>query len=157
MVYLVILCLAMYVAYNILILKRFGIPESLSVTSYLLEKKFYLFSILCIGMGTLLLPAWLAISPHELKMCVVYTLGGLILAGLTPGFHKTVQKPIHYTSAIVTSLGYVKWFIVTNYMVLVVNAFLFIVLTAIKRKSFVYHFENIIALTIMIYLIGATL
>lgn len=153
---LTLIVLLIYLWYNLLVIHMFGLPESLSQTSYLFlnhNGKYYMFSIFCILLSVSLLPTWVSISPKELRYLVYSSLGGLLVSGSTPMFRRGIQKPLHYLSAVFTFFCYILWFYAVDYIILIVNAVIISILILIDRKDYVYHAETVITLTLIIYLL----
>lgn len=156
MIYLVAISLFIYISYNIYVIRRFGIPKSLSQTSYLLlnyNKKFYFFSFLCISVGVLLWPVWCELSPKEISILPALALSGFILSGLTPLFHRSLEKPIHYISSVLTFVFFSIWILMVNMVLFVADAVMIGMFFVLHRECYVYHAENIIAFTLMFYLL----
>jgi|GEM_PF-5197911 len=154
--FITLITLSFFIIYNIYVIRKFGLPESLSQTSYLFlnhNGKYYMFSVLCILLSISLLPAWVSISVKKLQILVYLSLGGLLVSGMTPMFHRSIQKPFHYLSAVVTFVCYVIWFAYTSPTILILNAITIGILILLDHKDYVYHAESIIALTLMIYIL----
>lgn len=145
--------LVIFVAYNIYILYRFGIPESLSETSYLLGKNKWMFSIVCVLFTLVVLPPWIGASIVNTEFLTLFACGGIAFAGLTPMYRESFQKTIHYTSAIISSICMVIWMAFNDPSLILMLGVLFIVPTAFKPKSYVYWFELESFIVIISYLI----
>ena len=154
--FLIFIVLFIYLSYNLIVIHKFGLPESLSQTSYLFlnhNGKYYMFTIFCISLSISLLPTWISISPRNLRHLVYLSLGGLLISGMTPMFRTGIQKPIHYISAAISFLCYILWFLSMDFWILIENAILIGILVLINPKDYVYHAETVISLTLIIYLL----
>lgn len=94
-------------------------PESLSATSYILQKKYgksysYLFTLMCIVVVGTFLPTWLAFSSEKTQFLAFLASAGVAFAGMTPFFREGLDKPIHYTSGAISAVCFVLWCIFNN-------------------------------------------
>lgn len=145
--------LGIFVAYNIYILYRFWIPESLSETSYLLGSKKWMFSLVCVLFTLIVLPPWLSQSEPNTELLSFIACGGIAFAGLTPMYRESFQKNIHYTSAIISAISMIAWMIFNEPILIALLGVLFIIPTAFKPKSYVYWFELESFIVVINYLI----
>lgn len=154
---LVLCSLFVYVAYNIYIILTFGMPKSLSQTSYTFldhNKKYIYFSIFCFSVGDLILLPWISVSRvKSMELLASFSVGGFILCGMTPLFHRSFQKYIHYLSAFTTGVSYFIWMWLCNVYVFMVDLILVAFITLFKKNNYVYHTENVIAISLMIFLL----
>ena len=153
-IYLVLAAFAMYLCYNLSALSLFGAPYSLSKTYYLFQERKswqrFLFPIMMIGMGLLLLPAWLEISALSPFMFTAFlAAGGIIFTGAAPAFNNSqMENRVHTISAIFAATFALLWIILVAKLwwfiiVWAVLISLVALLTNTWKTSYVYWLETI--------------
>lgn len=144
----------MYIIYNGIALKLFGIPESLSMTYYLFQKRKnwtrIFFPIMMIGMAFLLLPAWLEISmASPFQFLSFLAAAGIIFTGATPAFlNSSMENTIHTTGAIFAAIFALLWIIVVSKLwwtifLWLITLGLIMWITKTIKSSCVYWLETI--------------
>lgn len=145
MITLLIITCCIFIIYNIFILTKFGVPESLSATSYLLEKKFkqhWWFTIICVNITIGLLPNWIEIGYENTQCLVFLACGGIMFIAVSPFFKDGLDKPVHYGSGIITALCFILWFLLNGYWFwLLYVVFLSVILIIWKPKCYTYFIE----------------
>lgn len=157
MVTLLLITAVLFIFYNIFILWKFGIPESLSATSYLFKEKYnqhWWFSLICVIIIIGLFPNWVTISTLNTQFLVFLSCCGILFIGASPFFLKGMEKPIHYISGIITTITFILWFILNGYYLWLI----YIGITCIpfiiwKPKCFIYFIEIIAYIFAIIFLI----
>lgn len=121
MTYLILtfVALALFVAYNAVAIKLFGIPESLSNTYYLYEAKHkglgWLFTCFMWTLAFLLLPAWIATSEgvgpwmSNFTFLSFFSAAAIAFVGTAPKFHDTAEGKIHVISASICAATAILW------------------------------------------------
>lgn len=103
MMTLVIISMIIFLAYLVEMYLYFGIPYSISDTYYKLENRKKgaggLFSAMCVGVGGLLLPALLEVTPESYQFTAFLACAGLIFVGAAPQFKLSLTGSVHYGSA----------------------------------------------------------
>lgn len=144
----------MYLIYNGIALKLFGIPQSLSMTYYLFQKRKnwtrIFFPIMMIGMAFLLLPAWLEISmASPFQFLSFLAAAGIIFTGATPAFlNSSMENTIHTTGAIFAAIFALLWIIVVSKLwwtifLWLITLGLIMWITKTIKSSCVYWLETI--------------
>lgn len=116
-VYLVLSAFTLYLCYNFVVLCLFGIPNSLSQTFYEFKNRKswqrIFFPIMMIGVGLLLLPAWLEISEgSDFMFTSFFAAGGIIFTGSAPAFNSSeLEERVHTGSAIFAAVSALLWII----------------------------------------------
>lgn len=140
-----------YLAISIYKLKR--VPESISDTSYLWTGKINWFSIYCLLLvGSIFLP-WVLITPETYQFICFLSCSGILACGVTPFFKQSFEGKIHYTGGIIAMLCWLIQMVLGGYWIaLLIGSILFIILTIIKKDSFVFWGEiiGLIILSIII-------
>lgn len=130
------------------------IPQSISETSYLWTNKINWFSIYCILLVVSLLIPWMLITPETYQFICFISCAGISACGVTPFFKETFQGKIHYTGGVIAMLCWLIWIILGGYWIaLALGAILFIILTIIKKDSWVFWGELIGLITLFILII----
>ena len=143
-----------YLIYNGITLKLFGVPKSLSMTFYLLQEKKnwtrIFFPIMMVGMAFLLLPAWLEISVGSLFQFLAFlTVTGIIFVGAVPTFKSSdLENTVHMTSAIVAAIFAILWVILVSKLwwtivLWIATLGLTMWLTKTIKSSYIYWLETI--------------
>lgn len=156
MVTLLLITALLFIVYNIFILCNFGVPESLSATSYLLKEKYnqyWWFSLICLIIITGLFPLWIEISTINTQCLVFLSCAGILFIGASPFFLKELDKIVHYSSGLITALTFILWFILNGYYLwLIYIASTCIPFIIWKPKSFIYFIEIITYVFAIIFL-----
>ena len=132
----------LFCLYNIYIIYKYGLPTSLSETAYMLNTKKWLFTILCLVTGFSILPIWFNIGSSDWDFLKFLSMIGLAFTGVTPMFKEGLDKPVHYTSSIITCICMLLWLGLNGFWwSLGIGIGLFIILTCIDYKRVVYYGE----------------
>ena len=125
---LVFIAVLLFTVYNTVVIKRFGVPKSLSESFYLWEgvKKQlgYIFTGMMGGLTFTLLPAWLEVgnqvsswSPF-LNFLVFFTCGAIMFVGVAPAFRRDrTEGLVHEISAKIAAACALIWCFVVCYQV----------------------------------------
>ena len=151
---LVLVALLIYIMYNIVVIKLFNIPHSLSQTYYLFkdynDKFKVLFPMMMIGVAIILLPAWLEISDgSDFQFTVFLSCVGLIPTGITPAFNKNKKDNIiHTVSAYFAACISFLWIIMLTdlwYIILILGVIIGFIGLFFRKwgSSYTYLLENI--------------
>lgn len=157
-VILLLISLVCFILYNVFVLMDFGLPESISATSYLFKEKYnkhWLFSILCGIIVVGLFPLWVTLSVESYQFLVFLTCAGILFAGCTPLFREDLQKYVHYTSGIIAFISVVIWLIVCGHVLSIINIMLLCLalLSLFGFKYYVYFGEVVAYLMLIVILL----
>jgi hypothetical protein len=144
---LLLITAILFVIYNIFVLIKFGVPESLSATSYLFKEKYnqhWWFSLICVVIIIGLIPIWIELSSINTQFLAFLSCGGILFIAASPFFKNGMDKKVHYTAGIITTITFILWFIFNGYYLWLI----YIGITCIpfitwKPKSFIYFIEII--------------
>ena len=150
----VLTAFVIYLVYNGVALKMFGVPKSLSMTYYLFEEKKkklgIVFPIMMLSMAFLLLPAWLEISAlSNLQFTAFLAAGGIMFTGAAPAFKSSsLEKKVHTGSAVVAAIFATLWVIFVAkmwYLILIwiLSLALHAYTTKTVKSSYIYWFETV--------------
>ena len=96
-------------AYIVSVCVKFGdIPNSVSSTFYHLKHRF-IFPIVMIGTGMLLMPAILEITPENIQAIAFISCAGIIVVGISPDFMSDTDKGFHNTGSFLCLSGTQLW------------------------------------------------
>ena len=150
----VVAAFVIYLVYNGVALKMFGVPKSLSMTYYLFEEKKkklgIVFPIMMLSIAFLLLPAWLEISAlSNLQFTAFLAAGGIMFTGAAPAFQSSsLEKKVHTGSAVVAAIFATLWVIFVAkmwYLILIwiLSLSLHAYTTKTVKSSYIYWFETV--------------
>ena len=150
----VLAAFVIYLVYNAVALKMFGVPKSLSMTYYLFEEKKkklgIVFPIMMLSMAFLLLPAWLEISAlSNLQFTAFLAAGGIMFTGAAPAFQSSdLEKKVHTGSAVVAAIFATLWVIFVAKMWYIILIWLLSLalqayITKTVKSSYIYWFETV--------------
>lgn len=130
---LILLSLSIIIAYVGIMVKRNGIPYSISDTYYSLEHKVW-FGFSMIGAALLLMPSILDRTPESYQFTAFLMCAGLIFVGAAPNFKAGLDRPIHITATTIAALSSQIWVALTcPYLLLVWVAWVLYIGVRIKQ------------------------
>lgn len=121
MIYLILtlVALVLFVVYNAVAIRLFGVPESLSNTYYLYEAKHkglgWLFTGFMWVLSLLLLPCWISTSVNMGPWMNYFTFlsflsaAAIAFVGTAPKFHDEAEGRIHVISASLCAATAIAW------------------------------------------------
>ena len=150
----VLIAFAIYLIYNGIAIKLFGIPNSLSNTFYLYKQKKewmrILFPIMMVLLVVFLMPAWLEISAASaLQFLAFFASGGILFVGTAPAFMSSdLENKVHTYSAIVAAVFALLWVIFVSkawFMIPIWFAVIALIawLTKTWKSALIYWLENV--------------
>lgn len=151
----IIIFLIISFIYNGYILYKYGVPVSLSETSYLLGgNKRYWFTGYCYLSTFLVIPVLLGIVPETLTFLPFLMCVGLLFSGATPLFKKGLDKPIHMVFSIVSFISFIifmilimGWWWLGSFITVLLGFCLW------KRNCYTYFAEMLAFLFISIFIL----
>ena len=128
---LVIFSLVVFLSYNIIALKFFGIPKSLSETFYLWDRKIkklgYCFTGMMFTMAASLLPAWLDLGEvmstwsTYLQPLAFFTCAAICFVGAAPAFRSNkLEGTVHTVAAITAAVASLAWCLIVCWQIMYV-------------------------------------
>lgn len=132
MLSLVLISFLLFLAYNIGIVSKFGIPPSLSQSYYLLNgvKKNlgFLFTGMMLTMAFTLLPAWLELGEvisawsSHLNPLAFFTCAAIVFVGASPAFKANkLEGTVHKVAAVVAAACSMIWCLVVCWQIMYVS------------------------------------
>lgn len=149
----IIIATVIYVAYNAMALAVFKVPESLSMTYYLLRDKWcmgWLFCLMMYMVVAFMMPAWITMSEgSNFQFLAFLAPAAIAFVGTAPRFKDTaMENAVHSIAAVIAALCSLLWVgLVTPYwwMILLWVAIVAIssYLTKSVKSSYIYWLETV--------------
>lgn len=149
----IIIATVIFVAYNVVAIAIFGIPESLSNTYYLYKEKYnkgWLFCLMMYLVVALMMPAWISLSEgSNFQFLAFLAPASIAFVGTAPRFKDSqLESRVHTVSAIIAAICSLLWVaLVTPYWWVVLIWFGFIALASVLTSSYktclVYWLEQV--------------
>ena len=138
---------ATFIAYILWICVAFGVPESISETYYILERRRkgrgLIFTIWCWIVALLLLPYWLEISSENTQFLAFFAALGLCFVGAAPRFRSYgMERTTHFIGAVMSgacSLMLLLWAGAGIYPLATLSAFAIPIF--INRENWLFWLE----------------
>mgnify|MGYP006991658561 CR=1 FL=1 len=138
-----------FAVYNTFVLRKFGVPQSLSDSFYLwngVKKGLgYLFTLMMFAMAFCLMPGWLGITEvitswsHNLTMLPFLAAASIAFVGAAPMFKdSTLENKVHTISAYLAAAFSIIWCSVVCYSVAWITipaAAIFVLIAAAATKT----------------------
>lgn len=125
---LILLSMALFVAYNIFACVKWGIPTSLSTTYYSLPTKWrWVFTVFMWAIAILLMPAWIEVANsfgdwrNNLAFLAFLTCGLICFVGAAPNFRAfEMESKVHTISATASAITALIWCFVCCWQIMYV-------------------------------------
>jgi len=144
MITLFLISLITFIAYNSFVILTFGVPASVSDSSYLLKERNLssLFTFFCWLTALPLLIYWIEVLQTDWDMLPFAACGALMFVGAAPEFKdKSMERKVHVTAAIICLLASYIWSslyrnIILTVLCIVPSAVLYFEFIRVKNKIF---------------------
>lgn len=103
---MLIILIVVFLVYNLTLP---GVPESMSATAYVQNRRSWMFTTYCLLTGILLMIPWMELTPDEWMFLPFISCVGICFAGVTPAFRNSFESPIHYGAATISFLAWLAW------------------------------------------------
>ena len=101
------------------VLIKFGVPNSVSASFYLLGKKGWMFQLAMLLTAGTLLPVLMEATKNDFKLLEFLTCSGVLFVAAAPAFKVELEGKVHAVAALVSGLSGLVWaFIHGNFMAL---------------------------------------
>lgn len=110
---LIILSLIVIASYVGVMIRRNGIPYSISDTYYSLEHKAW-FGFSIISTALLLMPSILERTPESYQFLAFLMCAGLCFVGVAPNFKAGLDRPVHIVATTIAALCSQVWVVLTQ-------------------------------------------
>ena len=149
-----IIAFVIYLVYNTLAIKKFGVPKSLSITHYLWKgvnhKLFFAFPLMMFLMAGMLMPAWIEMSAGSpFQFLSFLAAAAIIFVGAAPSFKRSdLENSVHQWSAYLAAAFAILWIVLVPHLWYVVALVLALhVVVAICTKTiktpYIYWLESV--------------
>lgn len=91
-----------------------GVPDSLSATYYELGDDGWLFQVVMVSVGMVLLPVWLEACGGRYECLPFLSCAGLVFTGVAPAFRLKLEGLVHYSAAVVCCVCAVGWLLLVG-------------------------------------------
>jgi len=112
MITLFLISLIAFIAYNSFVISKFGVPTSISDSSYLLKgyNLSSLFTLFCWVTSLPLLIYWIEVLPTDWDFIPFAACGALMFVGSSPDFKdESIEKKVHNISTIICLSASYTW------------------------------------------------
>lgn len=119
--YSTILATIIFMVYNIICIKFFSVPKSLSATHYLWknknEKLKFVFPVFIVIIVALLLPSWIQISEgSNFQFTAFLSAASLLFVGAAPNFKNVgLEDKVHTVAAILSAIFAISWILLVPF------------------------------------------
>lgn len=134
----VIISLVILSALLIFVGCRFGLITSMSSLCYILPHR-WIFPLVLGGCTAMITVPMFEVTPDNFRFLVFLTMAGAMFVAASPLYHSGLDKPVHYTSAVIMSVAVVAWILLLGYIPYLGIAGTIIGLA--NRQNLVYWFE----------------
>ena len=119
MIGLSIIAALLFVVMLIVVIKKCGIPEMVSSIYYLLGKSGWVFQVVMMSVGMLMLMCLL--DCEKGVQCLAFlACGGLMFVGAAPKFLEESERRVHKTAATVSAVASVGWCLTVEWRMVLV-------------------------------------
>lgn len=159
-----IIAFVIYLVYNIFVIKKFGIPKSLSMTHYLwkgiTDKLFFVFPLMMFLIAGMLMPSWIEISTgNTFQFLSFLSAATIIFVGASPSFKSSdLENSVHDWSAYLGTAFAILWIILVPHLwyIIVIVFVLHLVIaicTNTIKTSYIYWLESVTFISTFISII----
>ena len=144
-----ILSMLVYVMYISIVCFKYGVPDCISRTYYMLDNK-RIFTAYMIAIALLLFPAWVSISGIMYQFITFLAVVSLCLVGLFPEYLSS-QRTFHIVFTCIALLLSIIWSILSGmYIILISAVIIYIPLYFIFKQYRLFIAENLAFINIYI-------
>lgn len=118
MIGLSIIAALLFVVMLFVVIKKCGVPEMVSSIYYLLGKSGWVFQVVMMSVGMLMLMCLL--DCEKGVQCLAFlACGGLMFVGAAPRFLDESERKVHKTGAIISAVASIGWCLTVNWRIVV--------------------------------------
>lgn len=114
MIGLSIIAALLFVVMLIVVIGKYGVPEMVSSIYYLLGKSGWVFQLVLVLFGALMMACLLDSELGELCLAFL-ACAGLMFVGMAPRFLEKSERKVHKTGAIISAVASIGWCLTVNW------------------------------------------
>lgn len=138
---MIVCSLIIIFSYLFYVVGRFGIPNSISETYYLLGKMGWLFQMTVLLVAFMVIPTLIDRSSINTQFLAFLACAGLAFVAAAPLFKEKFEGKIHYVGAGVCCGGLVLWQVFNAYWLVPIVCFLIILYPILKGRKYMWWLE----------------
>ena len=123
------------------VVAKFGIPQSISDTYYLLGKQGWLFQLALAATAFCVVPSLIDASTEYTKFLAFLACAGLAFVSAAPLFKMELEGKVHFTSAYICCGSLVLWQIFNTSWLIPLSCFALVAIPMLKDKKYMWWLE----------------
>lgn len=127
--------------YLAFVVAKFGIPQSISDTYYLLGKQGWLFQLALAATAFCVVPSLIDASSENTKFLAFLACAGLAFVSAAPLFKMELEGKVHFTSAYICCGSLVLWQIFNTSWIIPLACFALVAIPMLKDKKYMWWME----------------
>ena len=129
------------VAYLVFVVCKFGIPQSISDTFYLLGKKGWLFQLTLAVTAFCMMPSLIDASSENTQFLAFLACAGLAFVAFAPLFKMDLEGKVHFVSAYICCGSLVLWQVFNASWLIPAVCFALVFYPMMKDKKYMWWLE----------------
>lgn len=127
--------------YLAFVVAKFGIPQSISDTYYLLGKQGWLFQLALAATAFCVVPSLIDASSENTKFLAFLACAGLAFVSAAPLFKMELEGKVHFTSAYICCGSLVLWQVFNTSWIIPLVCFALVAYPMLKDKKYMWWME----------------
>ena len=123
------------------VVAKFGIPQSISDTYYLLGKQGWLFQLSLASTAFCVVPGLIDASSEYTKFLAFLACAGLAFVSAAPLFKMELEGKVHFTSAYICCGSLVLWQVFNTSWIIPLLCFALVVYPMLKDRKYMWWLE----------------
>ena len=123
------------------VVAKFGIPQSISDTYYLLDKQGWLFQLALAATSFCVVPSLIDASTEYTKFLAFLACAGLAFVAAAPLFKMELEGKVHFTSAYICCGSLVLWQIFNTSWIVPLVCFALVSIPMLKDRKYMWWME----------------
>lgn len=123
------------------VVAKFGIPQSISDTYYLLGKKGWLFQLALASTAFCVVPSLIDASTEYTKFLAFLACAGLAFVSAAPLFKMELEGKVHFTCAYICCGSLVLWQIFNTSWIIPLSCFALVAYPMLKDRKYMWWLE----------------
>lgn len=127
--------------YLAFVVVKFGIPQSISDTFYLLGKKGWMFQVALAATAFCVIPSLIDASTENTQFLAFLGCGGLAFVAFAPLFKMELEGKVHFVSAYICCGSLALWQVFNTSWVIPVVCLALVAIPMLKDKKYMWWLE----------------